>query len=129
MTFLERCRDRAASRRSADRCPIAERRGEPRHATGDPVRVRILRSGTPSLPATMTSVSRTGLGLILGFPLEPNERIEITVSPRLVILGDVRYCRQSHSDFRIGVHIESVEDHEPNDGVGSDSPSNLDLAG
>lgn len=88
---------------------IAEKRRETRYPTNDPAEVQFLPSTGVGLPAKVIDISRSGLRLELETTLGRGTRIEILILPRkLVLFGEVRYCRRSGNVFHAGVLIEGV---------------------
>jgi len=90
---------------------VAERRQEARYPTNDPADVQILPwNGTRVfVPATVTNISKSGLRLEMESLLVKGMRIEIIIRPRkLVVFGEVRYCRRSGSHFHAGVLIDTL---------------------
>src|SRR5579871_2671472 len=96
-----------------------ERRREVRYPTHDAALVRELppcHGGLP-MPGTVIDISKSGLRLELGSELWKDVRIEVTISPRkLVIFGQVRYCRRAGAVFYVGVLIEGVVHPKADDG-------------
>ena len=90
---------------------VAERRQEARYPTNDPADVQILPwNGTRVfVPATVINISKSGLRLEMDRMLAKGMRVEIVIKPRkLVVFGEVRYCRKSGSHFHAGVLIETL---------------------
>ena len=99
--------------------PSVEKRKEARYPTRDAALVRELppAHSREELPATVIDVSKSGLRLELGKQLWKGSRIEIAIVPRkLVIFGEVRYCRRSGAIFQVGVLIEGLVFPKPDDG-------------
>ena len=69
----------------------------------------MLPSNGEHLAATIVDISKSGLRLELGSTLLKGSRVEITTSPRkLIIFGEVRYCRRVGGIFNAGILIEGV---------------------
>src|SRR5882724_549403 len=86
-----------------------EKRKEARYPTNDAAEVRVLPSNGETVAATIIDISKSGLRLELGRTLLKGRRLEITISPRkLVIFGEVRYCRRVGGVYQAGVLIEGV---------------------
>jgi len=99
--------------------PSVEKRKEARYPTRDAALVRELppAHNREELPATVIDVSKSGLRLELERQLWKGSRIEIAIVPRkLVIFGEVRYCRRSGAIFQVGVLIEGLVFPKPDDG-------------
>src|SRR5438552_12103149 len=88
---------------------IAEKRGEARYPTDDAAEVQILPSNGIRLPATVIDISKSGLRVELETMLAKYMRVEVMITPRkLVIFGEVRYCRRSGGRFQAGIFIEGI---------------------
>jgi hypothetical protein len=96
-----------------------EKRHEHRYATSDPAEV--LPSDGLVLTAKIVDVSRSGLGIEIERPLPKSSLVEIA-SPdhKLVIFGEVRYCKPSGVRFHIGVLIEGVASGEDSERLSED---------
>jgi len=89
--------------------PASDKRREIRYPTNDQAEVRMLPSSGEHLAATIVDISKSGLRLELGSTLLKGSRVEITTSPRkLIIFGEVRYCRRVGGIFNAGILIEGV---------------------
>ena len=87
----------------------SDKRKETRYPTNDAAEVRVLPSDGQNFPATIIDISKSGLRLELSAPLLKGRRIEImTTARKLVIFGEVRYCRRVGGVFHAGVLIEGV---------------------
>jgi PilZ domain len=95
---------------------VLEKRHEHRYSTNDPAEVKVLPSDGVVLTAKIVDVSRSGVGIEIERPLLKSTRVEIG-SPRhkLVIFGEVRYCKPAGARFHIGVLIEGVA--SPDEGI------------
>ena len=88
---------------------VSEKRSEARYPTNDAAEVQILPSNGLRLPATVIDISKSGLRLELETMLGRYMRIEVMITPRkLVIFGEVRYCRRSGGRFHAGILIEGI---------------------
>jgi len=105
---------------------VQERRRERRYPTNDPVEVRMFPFTATPIPATIIDVSRSGMTLELTKPLlqraEANRRtpsaheskIEVLMpTNKLVIFGELRYCRRAGAAYHAGVLIESLVEPKP----------------
>jgi hypothetical protein len=86
----------------------AEQRKEPRYATDDLIEVGVLPHLHPRLSGKILNVSRSGLQLELRSELHPGTEIQVMTRGKLVVFGEVRYCRQSSDVFHIGVRIQDA---------------------
>lgn len=88
---------------------VQEKRRERRYPTNDPVKVRTSPYTAAPIPAKIVDVSRSGMKLELVTPLQRDARIEVLMPfTKLVVFGEVRYCRRSGAVYHAGVLIENV---------------------
>lgn len=88
---------------------IIEKRKDPRYSTRAAAEVQVLQINGARVPATVVDISRSGLRLELETSLPKGTRIQIMIVPRkVVIFGEVRYCRRSDAVHHAGVLIEDV---------------------
>jgi hypothetical protein len=86
----------------------AERRIEIRIATDGPARVKVLDpliSLGPSFQASLVDTSDKGLKLQVPRSILPGSVVQIRLQDRIV-LGEVRYCNPSGSEFHIGLRLK-----------------------
>jgi PilZ domain len=109
--------DRASRRRSiplaseADNNPSepSEKRAEPRYPTDDIVAVNVPQDPKSSQHAKVCNISRSGLQLELKTAIPAGHTIEIITARRnLALVGEIRYCVESHGGFRAGVLIRDT---------------------
>jgi hypothetical protein len=84
-----------------------ERRSEVRVADDIPARVKVLDPLTslgPAVHARVVDASFGGLGLRVSKPVFPGSVVQIRFRDQIV-LGEVRYCLPSGSDFIIGIRF------------------------
>ena len=94
-----------------------EKRLEARYPTNDAAQLQIMPSNGTWLPCTVIDISKSGLRLELGTQLTRNVRIEVMITPlKLVIFGEVRYCRRSGEHYHAGILIEGVVFPKPDNG-------------
>jgi hypothetical protein len=100
---------------AADRLPRgigrkeSEKRKETRYPTNESAEVRLLYTGRDPIRAKIVNVSRSGMRLEVASALPQGRRIEITTSSRkLVVFGEIRYCKGVSGGFHVGVLIEGV---------------------
>jgi hypothetical protein len=87
---------------------FSEHRKEARYPTHDAAEVRVLPSNGRHLQATIVDISKSGVRLELGMTLLKGSRVEITSRGKLVIFGEVRYCRRVGGVYQAGILIEGV---------------------
>lgn len=94
-----------------------EKRKERRYPTNDPAEVRVIPDSM-SLSATVIDVSRSGMRIELATPVPKGVRIEILMpTSRVVVFGEVRYCRRYGEAYHAGVMIEDVVQPKANAGA------------
>src|SRR5262249_47593435 len=87
---------------------LLERRWEPRYTTNDPAAVKVVPAGNPHASGTILDVSRFGLRIELPIQLEKGAEVKITMPLGVVVLGQVRYCRQYGSIYQVGIATREV---------------------
>jgi len=102
----------------ASKDPFVEKRKEKRFETCEVVEVCVLEMASPEMTSQemasqrlhgiLRDVSRSGLGLELSLPVNPGASLEIVLSNRAIIFGEVRYCRQQVPSYQVGVAIEDI---------------------
>lgn len=93
---------------------VQDKRREQRYPTNDPAEVRVTPFTAAPIPAKVVDVSRSGMKLELTTPLPREARIEVTMlMSRVVIFGEVRYCRRAGSVCHAGVLIRDVVQPKP----------------
>ena len=85
---------------------LADQRREARYATNDPAEIQILPVTGQRLPATVLDVSRSGLRIELVPPLARGLQVEVKMPGKLVIFGEVRYCRRAGQFHHAGILIQ-----------------------
>jgi hypothetical protein len=71
--------------------------------------VRTFPYTADAVPATIIDVSRSGMKLELTTPLSRETRIEVLMPlTKLVVFGEVRYCRRSGAVYHAGVLIDDL---------------------
>jgi hypothetical protein len=92
---------------------LPERRREARYPTSDPATVDVPYEKIAGLAAMVVDVSRSGLRLQLQQSIGRGMQVRITLSPHVVIVGEVRYCRRAASGFYAGVLVQDSSFPEP----------------
>ncbi len=87
---------------------LLERRWEPRYTTHDPATVKVLPAGKQQIPGIILDISRFGLRVGAPVAMEKGVEVKITMPLGVVVLGQVRYCLHTESDFQIGVSTREV---------------------
>ena len=106
-----------------------DRRKEPRYPTNEPVDVEILRALSHT-SGVILDVSRSGLSLQLDSAVGRGAHIKIKFPKRLIIFGEVRYCRKTGTRYHAGALIETLLfTHKPDDEHISDDELRLYVAG
>jgi len=83
---------------------VADRRREERSPANDPATVEMPLGVRVS--ATVIDISRSGMRLELEKPLDIGMKIGISIQVRkLMVIGDVRYCRRSGERYHAGIAI------------------------
>ncbi len=85
-----------------------ERRAEQRYHTDDPVDVQFSAGAPVRLSGWVRDVSSIGLRLELSTAISRGTPIRVAFPRRLVIFGEVRYCRRDKDAFHAGVFIEHM---------------------
>ena len=86
----------------------SERRREPRIATNDPAKLRLLHPfSLERLDIRIVNVPKTGLGFRVPRLIELRTVVQVRLQ-RAMILGEIRFCVQTDTDFRVGVAIQDV---------------------
>ena len=85
-----------------------DKRRESRYPTKDDVEVSIMPHADKRHKAKVLNVSRSGLQLELQIELQPGMMVQVVTPRRLVIFGEVRYCRVFGGVFHAGIHIEDT---------------------
>jgi len=99
----------ATPSRSSTARALRERRKEFRYPTQDPVEINTQPPQGRPIPATVLDVSKSGMRVELTRPLSRCSRIEVLIpASKLVIFGEVRYCRRADAGFHVGIRIEDV---------------------
>ncbi|HYL76913.1 MAG TPA: PilZ domain-containing protein [Bryobacteraceae bacterium] len=92
---------------------LLERRREARYPTSDPATVDVPYEKIAGLAAVVVDVSRSGLRLQLQQSIGRGMQVKITLSPQVVILGEVRYCRRAATGFYAGILVQESPFPEP----------------
>lgn len=85
-----------------------ERRREVRYPTCDAVEVAALDVAGFQVRGVLRDVSRNGLCVELGLPVDPGARLKITLRDETIILVAVCYCRKTASSYQVGTAIKGV---------------------
>jgi|SRR5579871_425030 len=85
-----------------------QKRSEQRYQTGDPATLQILPIDDTRRPAVVLDVSRSGLKLGLHAPIPKGMEVKVCLPERVVIFGEVRYCRRMEGLYHAGVQIRDV---------------------
>jgi PilZ domain len=107
-----------------DSNPGAERRREPRYATYDAVEVSVLGLAGFQIRGVLRDVSRNGLRVEVGLPVDPGAHLKISLCDRAIIFAVACYCRRTRGSYHVGAAIRDV--YHPKSG-GSDSGTALPL--
>lgn len=91
-----------------DSNPGAERRREPRYATYDAVEVSVLGLAGFQIRGVLRDVSRNGLRVELGLPVDPGAHLKISLCDRAVIFAVACYCRRTRGSYHVGAAIREV---------------------
>ena len=119
-----------ASRNSCDKKDALERRKAFRYPTRDVVEVNAVPTAGQRLQAIVIDVSRSGVCLKSATPLTIHSEIEVLFgTSKLVIFGEVRYCRQTDGAFYSGIRIDAVVDPQSTDVHLQDDEIALYIAG
>lgn len=88
--------------------PTLEKRREPRFASESMITLRVLRPlSFERLTGRIINVSRSGVALRLATSLERAALVQVRVGTT-VLLGEVRHCAKTGSEFTIGIRLEDV---------------------
>jgi len=90
-----------------DACSPVRRR-EARYPTNDAVDVGVVDSDYQRLPATVLGVSRSGLLIELRIMIAKGTAIVLFLPNRVMIVGELRYCRPAADTFRGELLIKDV---------------------
>jgi hypothetical protein len=82
-----------------------EQRQDRRYATDDNAQVTVLPDGEQRLAARILNVSRSGVQVQLDTALEKGTQVEVVITGRASIVGEIRYCLKVGERFRAGVVI------------------------
>jgi hypothetical protein len=85
-----------------------ERRREARYATYDAVEVAVLRADGFQIRGVLRDVSRNGLRVEVGLPVEQGTHLKITLRDRAIIFAVACYCRESTNSYHVGACISEV---------------------
>jgi PilZ domain len=85
-----------------------ERRREVRYATCDAVEVSVLDVPGFQVRGVLRDVSKNGLRVELGLPVEPGARLRIVLRDRAIIFAAACYCRNTGRSFQVGAAIKGV---------------------
>jgi hypothetical protein len=85
-----------------------ERRREARYATCDAVEVSVLDVAGFQVRGVLRDVSKNGLCVELGLPVEPGARLRIVLHGRAIIFAVARYCRSTARSFQVGAAISGL---------------------
>jgi hypothetical protein len=85
-----------------------ERRREARYVTYDAVRVTVLGAGGFQIRGVLRDVSRNGLCVEVGLPVEQGAHLKITLRDRAIIFAVACYCRESTNSYHVGASISEV---------------------
>ena len=102
----------------------AERRREPRYATYDAVEVSVLGVAGFQIRGVLRDVSRNGLRVEVGLPVDPGAHLKISSCDRAIIFAVACYCRRTSDSYHVGAAIREV--YHPKGG-GSESGTTLPL--
>jgi hypothetical protein len=85
-----------------------ERRCETRYATCDAVDVSVLDVAGFQVRGVLRDVSKNGLRVELGLPVDPGARLRIVLHDRAIIFAVACYCRNTARSFHVGASIKGV---------------------
>ena len=85
-----------------------ERRREVRYPTCDAVEVSALDVAGFQVRGVLRDVSRNGLCVELGLPVDPGARLHIALRDETIILAAVCYCSKTAGSYRVGAVIKGV---------------------
>jgi hypothetical protein len=92
-----------------------ERRRDVRYATCDAVEVTVLDASGFQIRGVLRDVSKNGLRVELGLPVDPGARLRIVLRDRAIIFAVACYCRIAARSFHVGAAINGV--YHPKGGV------------
>ncbi len=85
----------------------ADCRGETREASGLTVTVISLPSMDVTLRGTLSDLSKSGVGLLMGRPLRPGASFAVEWDDT-IILAQVVYCLKEARNYRAGLRISYI---------------------
>jgi PilZ domain len=85
-----------------------DRRRDVRYATCDAVEVTVLDAAGFQIRGVLRDVSKNGLRVELGLPVDPGARLRIVLRDRAIIFAVACYCRTAARSFHVGAAINAV---------------------
>ncbi len=86
----------------------SNRRTEFRYPTDDLVELIVAPNFKQRIAARILNVSRCGLQLEIPAALLTGSHVEVFTSPKLVVLGEVRWCQRVGEVYHAGLPIEGI---------------------
>jgi len=85
-----------------------ERRRDARYPTSDQADMEVLAVNTRHLSAVVLDVSKSGLRIEIHERIGPGSEVRIRLPRKVVIHGEVRFCRRAGTGFHAGILIAQV---------------------